>query len=139
MNFSTFLETQLLNTMFRSAAAYKPPAIYAALFTGDPTDAAGGPEVSTTGTGYTRVQITQADASWTAPAGDPSGGSISRNTTPISFPTPTGDWGRVTHVALFDAASAGNKLVWGQIVPKNINNGDPAPTFPANSISWRLD
>ena len=138
MHFSTFLETQLLNTILRSAEAYKPPAVYAALFTDEATDAPGGPEVSAPG--YARAQITQADANWTTPAIDLAGGSSTLNAIAITFPKPSGDWGRVTHIALYDAATDGNKLVWGPLIdPKNINNGDPSPVFKVNSISWRLD
>lgn len=47
--------------------AYAPPAIYVGLFTAAPTDAGGGTEC--TGGSYARVQMTQADGTWGAPAG----------------------------------------------------------------------
>lgn len=46
---------------------YSPPAVYVALFTATPSDAGGGTEA--TGGGYARQQLTQADATWAAPAG----------------------------------------------------------------------
>jgi hypothetical protein len=47
--------------------AYSPPAVYVGLFTAAPSDAGGGTEC--TGGSYARVQLTQADATWGAPAG----------------------------------------------------------------------
>lgn len=52
------------------AWGYSPPAIYVGLFTAAPTDAGGGTEAS--GGSYARVQMTQADATWSAPAGSTS-------------------------------------------------------------------
>jgi hypothetical protein len=103
---TNFLEGQLLNSLFRTAAAYKPAAIYIGLFTANPTDAGGGTEVSTGN--YARVAVTQADAQWNAPAGTPR--SIS-NVNAIEWAAVT--WsGTVTGWGIFDAATVGNLLMW---------------------------
>lgn len=103
---TNYLEAQLLNTIFRSAAAYKPAGIYIALFTANPTDAGGGTEV--TGGNYSRKQVTQADANWNAPAGTPR--QIS-NVNDITWSAVT--WsGTVTGWGVYDASTAGNLLFW---------------------------
>jgi hypothetical protein len=122
---SDYLEAQIGNLLFRTQVAWKPSAIYIALFTVAPTDAGGGTEVS--GGSYARVQVTQADANWNAPSG---GNGLFSNVNDITFPTPTADWGTIVAVGIFDAASAGNLLIWGNLTAnKTVNNGDPAPKF----------
>lgn len=127
---SNYLEGQLLNLILRTQAAWKPAAVYVALLTAAPTDAGGGTEVA--GGNYARVQVAQADANWAAPAGTPRSTS---NAASVTFPVPSADWGQATHFALYDAAAAGNLLYWAPLTtPKTINNGDPAPYFPAGSL-----
>ncbi len=43
---TNFLEAKILDSLFRTLAAYKPAGIYLGLFTANPTDAGGGTEVS---------------------------------------------------------------------------------------------
>lgn len=125
---SDFLEAQILNTLFRTAAAYKPAGIYVALYTAAPSDAGGGTEVS--GGSYARVQITQADAQWTAPTA----GGLIENVNAVTFPTATANWGTCTHFGIFDAAAAGNLLVWAPLgVARTVNSGDTA-RFNAGDI-----
>jgi hypothetical protein len=136
-NLSDYLEAQLLNLIFRTQAAWKPTAIYIGLWTATLTDASTGAtagEVS--GGSYARVQVTQADAKWTAP-GAP---GLTDNVDPITFPTPTANWGTVTDVMIVDTASgAGNCLFYGALTaPKTINNGDPAPYFAAGAFDVTL-
>src|SRR3990167_16312 len=127
-NISDFLEGQLLNTLFRSAAAYKPSAIYIGLWTATLTDAATGAtagEVS--GGSYARQQVTQADGSWSAPGA----GGGTDNAAAITFPQATANWGTVTDVMIVDSASgAGKSLFYGALTAsKVVNNGD---TFKFN-------
>jgi len=133
---STYLEAQLLTHVFRTASFTKPAAIYVGLFTAAPTDAGGGTECI--GGSYARVLNGPSNAAWAAPTGaNPSSMS---NATIVAFPVPTGDWGRATHFGVFDAISGGNLLNWGVLTyPKNINNGDPAPTFPIGQLTLTED
>ncbi len=122
---SDYLETQIGNVLFRTQTAWKPAAIYLALFTAAPSDSGGGTEV--TGGSYARVAVTQLDVNWNAPS---AGDGLFSNVGDIAFPTPTANWGTITHFGIFDASTAGNLLIWGALTTsKTVNNGDPAPKF----------
>lgn len=84
----------ILNFWFRAQTITPPSAVYLGLL----TDAG---EVSTTGTGYTRMQIVFSAATV----------SEITNTSDIIFPVATADWGVVTRFGLYSAASGGNMLL----------------------------
>lgn len=135
MGKSAYLEGQYLTHECRTGSFSKPAGIYVALLTAAPTDAGGGTEV--TGGGYARVQNGPSDAAWSAPSGSPR--QIS-NAVAVTFPVPSASWGQATHFATYDAATGGNLLRWDALAsPKNINNGDPAPTFPIASLVFSED
>ena len=129
-----YLESQIGNLLLRTQVAWKPAAIYVALFTSATTDAGGGTEVS--GTGYARVQVTQADAQWNAPS---AGNGLFDNVNDIQFGSPTANWGTISHFAIYDAVTAGNMLIHGALTtPKTVNSGDPAPKIAAGALDITL-
>lgn len=123
-NLSDYLEAQWMN-MIVGGTSFTPPATYMALFTSDPTDANTGTEVS--GNGYARVQVNQDGATqpyWNTLV-DSAGAKLTDNNGQISFPKATGNWGTITHVGIFDAASGGNLLWHGALSPnKDIGTND---------------
>jgi len=135
---SDYLENKLVDHLFRTATFAKPSALYVALFTAAPADAGGGTEV--TGGSYARVNLAPLDTNWKATQGGTTGassgtGGVTSNNVAISFPAPTANWGTVTHFGIFDAASGGNLLVWDALTsPRTILSGDPAPSFPVDSL-----
>jgi len=132
--FSDFLEVELRKHIFRTGSYTKPTVLAVALFTAAPSDAGGGTEV--TGGSYARVQRDPLDANWSAPDGT---GGLTDNVAALTFPTPTANWGVVTHFGIFDATSAGNLLFHGALTtPKTINNGDPAPAFAIGALDVTL-
>jgi hypothetical protein len=105
--------------------------IYVALHTADPTDLALATEV--TGGSYARAQTDPADATWTGPAASP---TVTANVADIVFPSPSAAWGSITHFSTWDRATLGNMIYYGALTtPKTVNNGDPAPRFPAGALS----
>lgn len=136
---SDFLENNLVDFLLRGQAFVPGTARHVALFTTATDDAVGGTEV--TGGAYARSALaasltnwagTQAAGSTTVSTG--SGGATSNNVT-ITFPAPTANWGVVTHFAVFDAATAGNRLFHGVLTAsKTINSGDAAPTYPPGTM-----
>lgn len=136
---SNYAEENLLNHIVRGAALTMPTSWRVALFTGDPTDAASGAEVSTgVWTNYARITVNRDAGSWAAAAAEGGGGYLVDNTAIIDFGTATitGTPPVVTHVGFFD--QAGNLWWHGALtVSKTINNGDPV-TFPIGALDLIL-
>lgn len=122
---SDYLEGQIRAHIFRTATFTKPTVLAVALYTAAPGEAGGGTEVS--GGSYARVQRDPLDANWTAAS---STDGLTDNAAALTYPTPSANWGVITHTGIHDATSAGNLLVYGALaVSKTVNNGDPAPAF----------
>jgi hypothetical protein len=110
---SNYLENALVNATLRNTSYTSPAAVYAALFTTDPTDAGSGTEVS--GGSYARTAIT---------FGSPSNG-VTTNSADVTFPTCTAAWGTVTHMGIFDASTSGNLLYHTPLdASKTVDSGD---------------
>lgn len=139
---SDYAERALLRQLFRNTTAPQPATVYVALFTASPTDANTGTEVS--GGSYARVAVptgtagTGAGSGWADPGA--SGAISTNNNAAITFPTPTANWGTVTQIGVYDAATVGNLLCWGDLsTSRTINNGDSAPSFAISALSISLD
>ena len=136
---SDYLENKLIDHLFRAGTFAKPTALWVALFTGAPSDAGGGTEVS--GGSYARKNLPPSDTNWRATQGGTTGASTgtggqTANAVQIAFPAPTANWGTVSHFAIFDAPTAGNLLIWDALtVARPILNGDPAPTFNLDALT----
>ncbi len=126
MSKTDYAENKVLELLV-GKTAFATPTVYVALFTAAPSDAGGGTEVSTTGTGYARKLTAAAD--W----GAASAGSLS-NAAAITFATATGSYGPVTHWALMDAVTAGNMLRWAILgTAKSFVSGD-IPQFAIGAL-----
>ena len=106
---------------------------YLALFTSAPNDAGGGTECS--GGAYARVQ---AGATGQGDFGSPTGGSVT-NASEFRWADATADWGTVTHIALMDASTGGNMLIYGSLQASvAIANGDIFK-IPASGFTITMD
>lgn len=124
-------EIEFVNFQFRTATLAKPTAWWVALFTTSTDDTGAGTEV--TGGSYARVNLPPLDSNWDAPGASD---GLTANTVTVTFPTPTANWGTITHAALMTLVTSGvMKYQNALITPKTVNNGDPAPTFPAGSLT----
>lgn len=136
---SNYLENNLVDFLMRAQTFTPGSARYVALFTAAPSDSGGGTEV--TGGSYARAQLDASATNWAntqaSGTGASSGtGGVTSNSATITFPTPSANWGVVTHFGIFDASTSGNLLFQGALTAsKTINNGDPAPTFPAAELA----
>lgn len=118
---SDYLENKLLDHTLRNTAYTQPSALYVGLFTADTGLEANSPSAEVSGGSYARKAATFAAAS---------GGSASTSAT-ITFDAATANWGTITHVAVMDAATAGNVLFYGAVTSsKTIETGD---TFQISS------
>lgn len=150
-----FLENKYIDWYFRgqafgvngasAAAGSGPTNLWVGLLITNDNDADSA-KVEVTGGSYARVQIASSMANWagtqgagTTTASTGSSGQTSNNNL-LTFPTPTADWGRVTGFAIFDSAAGGNGQYYTALTnAKNINNGDPAPNFPAGTLVVQVD
>jgi len=107
--FSTFLENELYDHLFRNAAYTSPVTVYAALF--DTTGSTANLEAGTltgeiAGNGYARQSIS---------FGAPTAG-LGSNDAAVTFPVNTGsNWGTIRYMAIMDASTAGNVLMYTQL------------------------
>ena len=127
-----YLENKLLDHTLSATVFTTAATVYTALFTAAPSDAGGGTEV--TGGAYARIAKTNNTTNFPLA----SGGSKS-NGTDIDFGTATADWGIVTHVAIIDAAAAGNYYFWGALnSSRDVKNGDSFK-FAATKLVFAFD
>jgi hypothetical protein len=66
-------------------------------------------------------------------------GTTATNSAAIEFAAASGgNWGTVTHAAIFDAETSGNMLAWAQLTTaRTINDGDVF-RVPASSLTVTL-
>ena len=129
---SDYAETALINAILRGTNFTAPTvaSLRLALFTADPTDAGNINEVST-GTWYSRVLT----GTFTSPS--PSGSTQqSSNVGSITFPAVTGAAVTVTHIGIFDAATAGNMLFSAPMTSsKTLQVGDVLSFAPGTIVA----
>lgn len=141
---SDYLENKFIDWLLRGQSFTAPTNVYVGLLTAAPSDAGGGTEV--TGGSYARVTVASSLANWagtqsagSTAASSGTGGQTSNNGA-ITFPSPTANWGTVTHFGIYDASTSGNLLYWAALTtPKTVNNGDSAPSFAAAALTITED
>ena len=126
MSFSNYLETELLDHVFANNAYTSPSSVYVSLHTANPDEDASGAEVS--GGSYVRQA-----GSFTV------SGATATTSAAVEFPTATASWGTITHVAIWDASSAGNMLAYAALTAsKAIASGDVF-RIPTGDLDITLD
>ena len=126
MSFTNDLETRVLQWALTAGSPTRPTAWYIGLFTAAPGEAGGGTEVS--GGSYVREAVTFTVS-----------GNLATNSAAVEWPTATGTWGTITHVAVFDALTSGNMLVYATLTSsKTIASGDVL-RIPAGDLDVTLD
>lgn len=129
---SDYAESAIINAVLRGTNFTAPTvaSLRLALFTADPTDAGNINELST-GTWYGR----QLTGTFTAPA--PSGtAQQSSNVASITFPAVTTAAVTVTHIGIFDAATAGNMLFSAPMTSsKTLQIGDVLSFAPGTIVA----
>lgn len=145
-----YLENKLIDHIFRNTSFTMPSALYVALCSASPTDAATGAsmnEIAVTGN-YARAALAPSVSNWKSTNGTTSGassgtGGQTMNAVAIVFNVPSGNWNSgnpITHFAIVDSASgAGNVLFHGALTAqKTVNNGDPAPQFAIDALTLTM-
>jgi hypothetical protein len=128
-SFTDHTEARVLNWLFTTGTATRPTAWYVGLFTGAPSDTGGGTEVS--GSGYARVATGTITVSGTD--------TTATNSAAIEFAAASGgNWGTITHAAIFDASTSGNMLAWAPLTTSRIINDGDVFRIPASSLTITL-
>lgn len=145
---SDYLESGLLNHVFRNESFPKPSAIAIALTSGVPVDSDTGstiPElpsgINGSGTGYARILLDRTDVSgndyWSFSASDLSAGSgLIKNAANRVFNTALLDWGWISGIVITDNADygSGNMLMHSTLDnPRIIYTGD-SPVFDLETL-----
>lgn len=125
--FSNYLENKILDHALGTLTYTKPTTVYVALFTTSPTDAATGTEV--TGGSYVRKAVT---------FGSAASGAAS-NSADVTFDVATASWGTVTHIGIYDAATAGNMLFHGAFTQSKAIASNDQFKIPAGNLTITLD
>ena len=122
---SDFLENAILNDwLLGGSARTRPTSLTVRLYTSATDDASGGTEVS--GGAYAATAVT---------FGAASGGAAS-NSADVTFPTATGSWGTVTHVAVYD--NSGNRLFHGALTTSKTVTTNDVFKIPSGSLTITL-
>jgi hypothetical protein len=104
--FTNYMENIALNTLFRGEAVTHS-TLYVGLLTSDPGED-GDTTGEVTGASYARQEIVFEDP-------DTVGSGQSYNNADITFPVALENWGTITYVAVFDALTDGNMLVYAPL------------------------
>lgn len=126
MSFTNFLETELLDHVFGGNAYTAPATLYVGLFTAAPGEAGGGTELS--GSAYTRQSCAMSVT-----------GNTASNSANVEFPAATGNWGTVTHAAIFDASTGGNMLAYATLTSSKVVETGDILRFSTGQLQVTLD
>lgn len=128
MSFSDTFETRILQWALEPASSpTRPSAVYIALFNADPTDTgAGATELS--GSGYSRKPVSFVVS-----------GNTASNTAAVEFDVATAAWGTISHIGVYDAASAGNMIAHAALTTAKTIDANDVLRFPAGDIDVTLD
>lgn len=135
-NATNYMENWLIEQLFRAANATEPANWYVGLFKGDPGET-GSLAQEVSGGSYARVIYANSSAKWAA-AVDAGSAKRTSNSDSIIFPSPTADWGIVTHWGLMDSATlgAGNMWIYGPLgASRTIYSGDNPPSFAVGALT----
>lgn len=134
---TNYTENKLIDHIFRTTKWTPTGLIYIGLATAV-TDA--GNEALTitevTGGSYARVARNPLDANWDAPVNN---NGTTANTASIQFPTATANWGTVTHFVIYEAASAGNALIYAALTNARTITDGTTPSFAIGALTFRID
>lgn len=135
-----FLESSLLDHLFRTSSYSKPGALAIALTSNTPSDSITGAsmsEVPNAG-GYARQTLSPSDTNWSK---DSTTTGLTYNNVAITFPVATVLWGYASGVVLVDSATygAGNALLYGLLNPPQLIDVSQQLVIPISGISFGLN
>lgn len=126
-----YFQEKLVDWIFRGQAFSLPSHLYFGLLVTNTSGEGSLDEVY--GGGYARVAVPRSLSSFAE-------GFVTTNSPAITFPSPTADWGEVTHVGVFDSANEGELLIVATLdTPKIVISGSPAPVIASGDFFYQED
>ena len=122
-----YLEQRICNHVL-GKSAYAMPTVFLALFTANPGET-GSQASEVTGGGYARQPLTAAMGTAGATTG------TATNSQALTFGPATADWGTVTHMAIMDAATAGNMLMYAPVAQSKVMNTGDSTQIAVGALS----
>jgi hypothetical protein len=125
--FSNYLENKILDHVLRNTSYTSPTTVYVGLYTNNPAEDNSGTEVS--GGSYARQSLSVTTAS----------GGVVTNSADVSFPQATGSWGTISHLAIFDAVTSGNMLMYTALASSKVIETGDIIKISTGSLTASLD
>lgn len=136
MSFSNEVETQVLDQVFGASDYAEAATYYIGLSKASPGDDASTLDEPSGGS-YARVTVDNDQVTW-----DVAAAGATSNAIVIEFPQATGDWGTITHFAIWKHITdqtAANLIAHGALgTSKDVDNGDTA-RFAIGELDITLD
>ncbi len=129
---SNYLAAEILDHIFGLDTFVPPATLYQSLYTSNPTNAGGGTEVSTGGTGYGRHAFDNDVVGWDRTD------NVAGNAEDHDFDEAEANWGSVSGTALQDASSGGNLYGWAPLVSPQVINTGSQLSFLASQLRIRV-
>lgn len=126
--FSSYLSNKVMLHVLGKTDFVKPTNLYVALFTTAQVAAGTGTEV--TGGSYARVTV--------APSAFSVTNNVGSNNADITFPTPVASWGTVVAAGIYDAATGGNLLAFGDLTVQKTIATDDIIKFASGNLTVTL-
>jgi hypothetical protein len=123
---TNYLESTILNHLFRGIAYSAPSTLYIGLNQSfNSGSLKSGIVDEPTGGGYSRQSYTSNSSNWITPFYSGIASGVTYNNNQIQFPVATSDIGNVSGIFIADDAASGNILFFGQLnSPRFIRSGD---------------
>jgi len=125
--FSNYLENKLLDHVLKNTSYTSPTTVYVGLYTSNPDEGNTGTEIS--GGGYARQVLSVTTAS----------GGIVTSSADVTFPQATTNWGTISHIALLDAITSGNMLMYTSLTTSKVIETDDILKINSGSLTVSLD
>lgn len=131
-----FYEDMILDAILGvDHAPNMPDTVHIALFIEQPNDSNSlAFEVPGTGTGYARVAVPNDGDHWMVAVS-----GVKRNAAKIQFPLASGAWGECRWWGIYDAATFGNLIVWGELPSYLSPTSGNAPYFDSGGLAVLCD
>ena len=132
-DFTDYIEEQIIDWTFGGSDMPAAHAnVYVSLHTADPTNSGEANEVDSGTTNYSRAETT-ANGDWTRT------GNQAENAAEIGFGVADGSWGTITHFSIWDAESAGNALMSGELDQSKTVEENDEIRFDAGNLTAEVN